>query len=1548
MPRWIRRTVPVYAVTISLVTTLLTGIFQHATSAQAAEVLPTGSSDSRAPDPNGEVVGLRTPTSRTFLAGDGNYATYIYPASVNYRASDGSLQPIDPTLVSAQKPSFAFKNRSGQFQALLPANLSTPMELSTSSGAIDVALDGAVGTGSTNGNVATYGDAFGGADVTYQVGVNGIKESILFGVPRLDPITWHLTSNPGLSFTSNSSGGVKALDATGNVAFTIAIPIMSDATGAESVLRYQLSKDSLGTVLSVTPDAKWEADPARVFPLVLDPSITPNPVLDCRIAGGAYADTNFCGANDDLRVGVTASRGVRTLMKFDVTPVPVDANILSSDLALYLYAATNPGAFASIEVHRVTNTWTSGVTWNKRNGTNNWGNPGGDFNGIIADSASIGGTGTGYKHWYPVGMVQNWVEGSQLNQGLIIKQATETVDNLLSFRSVEYAQMDQRPYLMVLWNPRPGGLYEFTYERRPLSDRMGLKVNVGNGNLVLQASDLQIAGTKLNLGLARTYNSLSTDQGDLGPGWVMSTGTDIRLEDISGPDVLYHGPSGEVVRYASNGSGGFLTPRGIDADLSTKQGGGWTLTWFSEEKWDFDAPGKLQSMTDKNGNDITFAYNPDGSLGTITDTQNRTVSFSYVGSGTDRRLDYVTDNAGNRTFSYAYDNGYLTGVIDPVNGSNKPTAYTYSGGLLTKITDPRGHDTILTYDAQRRVSSVKRVLDPSTQTGPTFSVNYFPGDTCSLTANVVGKTVFTDENGHNTTYCYDKFGQVEKTIDALNNMTNKTYTSHAYLATLKEAGVTNLLTLSYDANNNSLTQAALPSGGTATFGYGGTFKHFPTSVRDFANDKLSADPTWVYTYGTTPGLPDYGNIKTAKNNPLGITFTYAYNPDGTLDTITDGRSNLTDLNYTGGNLTSVDPPGPDGTLTFTYDCVSRVATATDGIGQRQTYVYDALDRVLEVDYEITPNGPPASCGVTGTPQPVARVVYTYDENGNMKSRFDDVTGTTNFTYDDLNRLTKETPEAPFAETDYTYWPTGALHTVLDDTGTGPTTYTYFDNNTLQKITDQQGHDTVFAYNGRGLRTSTTYPNGVVMAAEWDNNSRRLTSIRAYKPPTTCTVANHTNCYTYFAYSYQAPNGNDTMTRYKVTDKTNAVINYRYDVIGRLTMACPTIPCGIGPKDFQYGYDANGNLTTKTVSGSTTTYKYDVDNTLCWALVGTSSNACTNPPTGATWYSYDNDGNLLGSSQGLGLAYNAKNQTKTMTPPGSPAIPMEYAGATQDRRTLDGTQRMAYSQLGLNGQGPNNGDPHTTYWVRDDRQVLVSEHDATDQQNQKDYYYLFDGLGSVVGITDWTGSLVASYAYEPYGKQTSIEPTAFNPWRFASGYYDQPVGTLKFGTRYYLPDLQRWTQGELGGTIANPTSLNDHLYVADSPASLIDPSGRYIVGDPGSAWIGSDLPVFDPTEKPTSGGAPFCITGGVVAFIGGCSDNGFHIVFGVSFGFGAKISAPTSEPGSITAQGPTGCVFFCLGISHTTLLSDPGAASTHLGFQGYGLGLYLGGVSGEFP
>jgi hypothetical protein len=62
----------------------------------------------------------------------------------------------------------------------------------------------------------------------------------------------------------------------------------------------------------------------------------------------------------------------------------------------------------------------------------------------------------------------------------------------------------------------------------------------------------------------------------------------------------------------------------------------------------------------------------------------------------------------------------------------------------------------------------------------------------------------------------------------------------------------------------------------------------------------------------------------------------------------------------------------------------------------------------------------------------------------------------------------------------------------------------------------------------------------------------------------------------------------------------------------------------------------------TKDGATTSYAYNDGNELCWRASGDSNAGCSSPPSGATTFSYDLNGGLISSSDGLHIDYNALN------------------------------------------------------------------------------------------------------------------------------------------------------------------------------------------------------------------------------------------------------------------------------------------------------------------
>ncbi len=80
----------------------------------------------------------------------------------------------------------------------------------------------------------------------------------------------------------------------------------------------------------------------------------------------------------------------------------------------------------------------------------------------------------------------------------------------------------------------------------------------------------------------------------------------------------------------------------------------------------------------------------------------------------------------------------------------------------------------------------------------------------------------------------------------------------------------------------------------------------------------------------------------------------------------------------------------------------------------------------------------------------------------------------------------------------------------------------------------------------------------------------------------------------------------------------------------------------------------------------------------------------------------------------------------------------YSGPDQNQRIQVNSTNYVYSSLGCDCESKSAG---STYYTHDQKGQLIDERTATGT-----YYYLFDGLGSVVGLTDSTGALAGNETY----------------------------------------------------------------------------------------------------------------------------------------------------------------------------------------------------------
>jgi RHS repeat-associated protein len=874
---------------------------------------------------------------------------------------------------------------------------------------------------------------------------------------------------------------------------------------------------------------------------------------------------------------------------------------------------------------------------------------------------------------------------------------------------------------------------------------------------------------------------------------------------------------------------------------------------------------------------VSALYNV-GRLGGVNPANKLTTSWALDQRGLPTSM---TDPDNNVTY-YSYDQaGRLTATTDPTmttqvygGTATSTTPVTLTGydtfGEPSEASDANGNVTVTGYDADGNPVSV---------TNPSYTPA--PGSPAIV---AVSKDA------------YNKLGELTSETDPLNNVTSYGYDQLGDVATQTDpdGGVTSY---TYDTDGDQLS-ATGPTGAASQ----ATYDYLGRMVSSTQEERYPA----AAAYTTSYSYNDPGGWLQAQTSPDGVKTSYTYDAAGEQASATDGANNTTQYGYdAAGDLTST--MYPDGTsTTATYDEAGRqtgtadVATgsgtvlrsasaaydgdgdpvsSTDYRGNATTFAYNAdglltqeVEPVTATSSVTTSLGYDAagnqtrytdgngnawwttynSWNLPATKVEPATAAYstptnstfsmTYDADGRPVTETQPGGATITDSYDSMSDLTGQSGTGASAATatrTFGYDKAGDL-TSASTTAAGSQAATsesfgYDDRGLLLSATGTAGSSSL-AYNGDGLVTSVNDAAGTT-GYSYDSAGR----LAAMTDPATGTV---------LSYSYNSMDGVAQIS-YGTGGDTRS---FGYNSLNQLTSDKLATAGGATVASIGYGYDANGNLTSKTTAGfagaATNTYSYDEANRLTSWNNGATTTSYTYDAAGnltkagSKTYTYDARDEL--TSDGTNTYSYAANGTlaSEVTPTGTVASTTDAYG----QQVSTGPESFGSDALGRTVSAAGSAQVSASLSYVGSSPLVASDGTST---------YSWDPSGNLTGVkqggtgvlaytdahTDVVGNFTAkgsalsgSSAYDPWGTVLATSGTPSGRLGFQSQYTDPASGQVDMGARWYSPARAGFDNADTVSVDPVPDAAagNPFAYVGDNPLDGMDPSGHMMITGGGSA------------------------------------------------------------------------------------------------------------------
>lgn len=289
----------------------------------------------------------------------------------NYRDDQGNWHDIDTSLVHDDVAG-TYANAAGPVDVSFPEQLdaSSPASLTLPGGTLEMTPVGLADgtTGQLSGGRLTYPDAAPGVDLTRYATADGFEELVVLkSPPEGDSFQWDVHAD-GLTLSLEPDGRV-SIASDGQAAGEIPVAVATDSSDEPDAMSfpYQLTDEGGGDYrLSVSYDHAWLDDPAREYPVRIDPvphetghlgvsvdTFVPSaPTSNCDTTGAQSGNTVIQIAGGDCN-----SYG---FVKFNLTGQVNADRVVYGGYAEMLRTASG-ASVGAINAYRITSTWASDI-----------------------------------------------------------------------------------------------------------------------------------------------------------------------------------------------------------------------------------------------------------------------------------------------------------------------------------------------------------------------------------------------------------------------------------------------------------------------------------------------------------------------------------------------------------------------------------------------------------------------------------------------------------------------------------------------------------------------------------------------------------------------------------------------------------------------------------------------------------------------------------------------------------------------------------------------------------------------------------------------------------------------------------------------------------------------------------------------------------------------------------------------------------------------------------------------------------------------------------